>query len=74
MSLYLSENEVCPFGRNCPYNKNSSAYNSGCAGFDKNRKTKFICDLVNERGEFEDLKGKLVNSENKTGKMEIIHG
>ncbi len=42
MTLYLKENEVCPYQTRCPHNN--------CRGSDNNRGTSFTCSFVDEHG------------------------
>jgi hypothetical protein len=63
--LRLKENEVCPYGSYCPYNKTNS-----CLGARPNRQYKFTCNYV--------INGQIVEgqpirlNQDKTGQMKVI--
>lgn len=63
--LVLESNQICPFSLKCPYNNLELCYG---ARADRNRT--FVCNFVNENGEF--LENQYRNQYDQTGKMKII--
>lgn len=64
--IVLIENQVCPFWRECPYNKSG-----GCLGGKEDRKWEFTCEYVNQSGVFI-CDGQERSILDKTGKMKVI--
>ena len=65
MSLVLRENQACPHGNRCPYNRLDACY-----GANNERKTTFVCDLVTEQGSF--IQGGFRSKNDETGKMKLL--
>lgn len=65
--MKLSENEVCKYAINCPYNNNIL---NSCMGAQGNRNKLFVCDLVSESGVF--TEGGFRSTHDETGKMKVI--
>jgi hypothetical protein len=68
MSISLKPNETCKFSTTCPYNKQNTK--DFCRGSDPERVNWFVCDLVNDKGEFNISSFRSRLDEN--GQMQII--
>lgn len=65
MPLHLKENQECPYGNSCPYNRSSECY-----GAREERNKEFVCDLITEEGTF--VQGGFRSKYDETGKMKIL--
>lgn len=65
MPLVLKENQGCPHGINCPYNRFGDCY-----GARSDRNKQFVCDLITEQGSF--VEGGFRSKYDETGKMKIL--